>query len=65
MAKAPFEISPAIKGRFKVLTHLPLLHTSTGTFDFRSITIEEAEKLVEMAPEYIKKVKTKAGKVDK
>ncbi|MFD2163681.1 hypothetical protein ACFSJU_14825 [Paradesertivirga mongoliensis] len=62
MAKLNFEISALIKGKFEVInTHLPVLHSRIGMVDFRTMTEEQAERLVAAGTRYLRKVK-KAGK---
>lgn len=56
--KLSFVPSAAIEGKFRVVnTHLPVLHSKIGKVDFRVITLEQAEQLVEAGTDYLVKVK--------
>ncbi|MNK47619.1 hypothetical protein D3C87_664310 [compost metagenome] len=63
MDKLTFTPSEAIKGKFKVVnTIFPIFHSRIGQIDFRTITEEEAEKLVAAGTIYLERVKTTKAK---
>ncbi|SEM66153.1 hypothetical protein SAMN05192574_101378 [Mucilaginibacter gossypiicola] len=51
-------LNPALEGKFKVVgTHCPIvLNTSIGDIDFRTLTEEQAEKLVTDGLPWLQKV---------
>lgn len=53
-----FKLSAELEGKYKVLTHLPCLHHSQlGLVDFRTMTEEQAEQLIEAGTIYLKRIK--------
>lgn len=58
--KVSWAVSPAIDGHYKVVnTDSPILHSKIGDIDFRSISLEAAEKLFQSGTRYLEKVKAK------
>lgn len=59
---AGFKLSEVLQGKYKVVnTHLPMLHhPKLGLVDFRSITVEQAEALIEAGTDYLVKIKKRA-----
>lgn len=58
-----WELSPAIVGLFEVVnTDLPCLESYIGRVDFRTITLEQAERLHSKGSRYLKKVTKKDKK---
>lgn len=63
MAKRNWVESPEISGLYRIInTDLPILHSRIGDIDFRKITLEQAEKLIESGTRYLEKVKVKGSK---
>lgn len=63
--KPPFQLSAEISGKFKATGHLPCLVTPKGQLDFRTMTVDEAEYLLSIAPEYIERVQASKPKTRK
>lgn len=60
MEKQGYTVSPQIEGKFRVIgTTLPTLHTRIGYVDFRTITIEQAEAMIEAGTEYLERIPAK------
>lgn len=60
MSKFKFEVSKAIEGKFEVVnTSLPCLESRIGFIDFRYITLDQAEKLVQSGTRYLRRVQVK------
>lgn len=56
--KLQFTVSPAIAGKFRIVkTVQPIYHSKIGRFDFRTITEQDAQRLVDIKSIYIKKLK--------
>lgn len=65
MAKLKFEVSKAIEGKYQVInTHLPKLESRIGLVDFRTISLDQAERLVKAGTRYLRKIE-KAKKIVK
>jgi hypothetical protein len=56
--KLDFILSPDLQGKFEVVnTTLPALHSSIGYVDFRTMTLDEADRLVKAGTIFLKAVK--------
>ncbi|MDX3913780.1 MAG: hypothetical protein QHC79_09590 [Pseudosphingobacterium sp.] len=67
MSKLSYTVSKAIEGKFEIInTHLPsIIHPKLGAIDFRTITEEQAQKLVDAGSMYIQKVEKAEKKPSK
>lgn len=66
MNKLSFTPSPAIEGKFRVVnTHMPMLHSRIGLIDFRIISEEQAQALVDYGCIYIEVIPAKKLKAQK
>ena len=60
MKKQPFTLSPELEGKFEVInTTSPVLHSRIGDVDFRTMTVDQAEKLVKDGTRYLRAVPAK------
>lgn len=57
MKDPEIKLLPECEGKYKVKTHLPTLYSSIGFVDFRTMTVEQAEALLEVKSPYLERVK--------
>jgi hypothetical protein len=60
---ADFKLSPELEGKFEVVnTTLSALHSRIGYVDFRTMTLEQAEAMVEAGTDYLIRVPSKKSR---
>lgn len=58
MNKLDFKLSPDLEGKYEVINTLsPILHSRIGDMDFRTMTEAQAEQLIKVGTNYLKKTK--------